>query len=311
MNTLAAWSAAEVRDRLASPHGLRLQTGPFSFAIRSPVREVADGLALHYRHHPVGEDPQASGFSDFHLAIGRPWGLRRFWRPQVEFRLDGQRPFEPLPGHQGYALLEWGLNWTISSHAHRFVILHAAVLARGDRALLMPAPSGSGKSTLCAALSLRGWRLLSDELALLDPVDGRLHGLARPVSLKNASIEAIRRFEPGAPIGPSVADTAKGRVAYLSPPADAVAQVRHPVRAAWVVLPRYQPGAPTEHRMLSRAEGFMELQRQTFNYDLHGLVAFKALGDAVAGCRVEALRYRDLDEAVAVCETLARPAGSA
>jgi hypothetical protein len=43
------------------------------------------------------------------------------------------------------------------------------VLERGGRALLLPAPSGSGKSTLCAGLAFNGWRLLSDELALLDP----------------------------------------------------------------------------------------------------------------------------------------------
>lgn len=306
MKPLSSCSPSEIRGQLVSPKGLRLQTGPFTFSIRSPLPEVAEGLALHYRHHPIGDEDHAPGFSDFHLHIGRPRGLRRFWRPQVEFRLDGQRPFQPLPGHQGFALLEWGLNWTISAHAHRFVILHAAVLARGDQGLVMPAPSGSGKSTLCAALSLRGWRLLSDELALLDPRNGRLHGLARPVSLKNGSIEAIRRFEPGAPIGPVVADTAKGQVAHLSPDAGSVAQVQRTVQPAWVLLPRYEAGAATHLESISPAEAFMELQRQTFNYDLHGRVAFQALGDAVAGCRVHALRYSHLAEAVETCEVLAR-----
>ena len=100
------------------------------------------------------------------------------------------------------------MNWCISAHAHQFLILHAAVLERGGVALIMPAPPGSGKSTLCAALALSGWRLLSDELALIDPGSGRVWPLCRPVSLKNRSIEVIRHFAPEAVFGPVAEGTA-------------------------------------------------------------------------------------------------------
>ena len=62
--------------------------------------------------------------------------------------------------------------------------------------MLLPAPPGAGKSTLCAGLVHRGWRLLSDELALVDMETGLVRGMARPVNLKNKSIEVIRDFAP-------------------------------------------------------------------------------------------------------------------
>lgn len=40
--------------------------------------------------------------------------------------------------------------------------------------------TGAGKSTLCAALCADGWRLLSDEMALIEPDTGRLRGMGRP-----------------------------------------------------------------------------------------------------------------------------------
>ena len=58
---------------------------------------------------------------------------------------------------------------------------------------------GSGKSTLAAGLVYRGgWRLLSDELALLSLGDGAVSALPKPISLKNESIAIMKRFAPGA-----------------------------------------------------------------------------------------------------------------
>ena len=69
--------------------------------------------------------------------------------------------------------------------------MHAAVFERDSSAVVLPGPSGVGKSTLCAALVARGWRLLSDEVAMIRPQDGLLQPYPRPISLKNESIEMI------------------------------------------------------------------------------------------------------------------------
>jgi hypothetical protein len=294
----------ELRQRLAN-RGLRVRVGLFVYSIRSPLPEIEAGIGLHYPWHTLEDD---DAFVDFHVKVDRSKGLRRWLRPQVHFRFDGNPPFNPLPGNQAFPLLEWGLNWCVSAHAHRWIILHSAVLERDGRCLLLPAPSGAGKSTLTAALMLRGWRLFSDELALIDPGSGRLQPLPRPVSLKNQSIEIIRSFDSGAVIGKVVPDTLKGSVAHVRPMREHVMQHMVDARPGWIVVPEYLPGAPARLEPLSKAQALMLLAKNAFNYNIHGRAGFRALADVVDRSQCLAFSYSQLDDAVAVFERLARPA---
>ena len=269
--------------------------------IRSPLPEIARGIGLLYTAHPLAAD---DGFADFHVAILRPGGLRRWVKPQVVFRFDGRPPFLPLPGDQAFPILEWGLHWCVSAHCHQDLIVHAAVLERNGGALLLPAPPGAGKSTLCAALVHRGWRLLSDELALFELASGAVVPLARPVSLKNASIEVIRRFAPRAVLGETVHDTLKGSVAHMRPPAEAVRRAAEPAAPRWIVMPRYEAGAPTTLARLPRGRAFMQLADSAFNYHVHGRTGFTLLADAVAACGCYEFVYGDLEEATRVFDRL-------
>ncbi len=283
--TLARWLA---QGRLG------LRTGPFTFRIASKEAIVADNLRLLYAHHLVIDSPP---FADFHVSLERPASPRRWLRPQVDFRLDGYSPFLSLPAPQAFALFEWGMNWCIASHAHQYLLLHAAVLARGDDAALLPAPPGAGKSTLCAYLAHRGWRLLSDELALIDPANGLVHGLARPVNLKNAAIDVIRDTLPEAVLNTPVPDTKKGTVAHLAPPASAVAEVDRPARLQWIVTPRYLAGSALHPARIPRPEAMAMLIDNAFNYDVLGATAFTALADLISRAPAIDLCYERFEEA--------------
>lgn len=288
--------------RVLSSTGLRLRTGPVVTQIRSALPAVQAGIALHYANHPVVDDDD---FADFHVSVDRPGGLRRWIKPQVLFSFDGDSPFTPLPGDQGLPMLEWGLNWCVSSQSHQYLTIHAAVVERGGRAMILPAPPGSGKSTLCAGLVFRGWRLLSDELALIDPHSGHLHGLARPISLKNASVDVFRDFAPQARFGPTVHETTKGSVAHVQPPRDSVLQVDRPALPGWVVLPRYMAGAPASLQALPRAEAFMQLVDNAFNYHVHGAQGFKILAALIDRSDCYRFTYSRLEEAATVFASLA------
>lgn len=304
---LAELAASQLRTRLAGP-GLVLGTGPFTFRIQSTIASVADGLCVLYGEAPVHP---TDAFADYGVLIAPGAGLRRWLRPQARFLFDGAAVFEPLPLDHAYPLLEWAMNWCISSHAHQYLMLHAAVLARGDRALLLPAPPGSGKSTLCAALMHSGWRLLSDELALLSPEHGWVTPLGRPVSLKNASIDVMRRFAAQAVFNRVSHGTQKGSVAHMRVPADQLARLHEPARIDWVVFPRYEAGAPTTLAPRSRAASVVELARNAFNYTLHGARGFDTLADVVARAACLDFRYSRLDEAMACFDQLATGAGGA
>lgn len=293
---VADLSSRALRQQLHGT-GLRLRTGPVVTTIRSRLDAVVAGLALHYQHHLV-EGPGT--FADFNISVERPYNLRRWISPQVLFKFDDASTFAPLPGDQGFPMLEWGLNWCISSHCHQYLIVHAAVLERGGRAVILPAPSGSGKSTLCAALAFNGWRLLSDELALLDPASGRVIPVPRPISLKNESIELIRSFAPLAIFGPIVRETIKGSVVHVRPPQDAVSREGERAIPAWVVAPRFSPGVEARLESMPKARTFMALVESSFNYNVHGRNGFRTLAGLVDKTDCYRFSYSRLEDAVRI-----------
>jgi HprK-related kinase A len=264
---------------------------------------VRSGIALHYAAHALANDDE---FADFHTAVLPPRGLRRWIRPTTAFHFESAPPFKPLPATQAYPLLEWGLNWCVATQCHQYLIIHAAVVERGDRALVLPAPPGSGKSTLCAGLVARGWRLLSDELALIDPETLEVVPLPRPISLKNNAIGVIEAFWSGAPMSPAVDDTLKGSVAHVQPPATSVRLSSRNARPGWVVLPRYDAGMATTLSPLSKGSAFMQLVDSAFNYSVHGRGGFDTLAEFVSASECFEFRYGgDLDEATQRFDALA------
>jgi len=203
-------------------------------------------------------------------------------------------------------VFEWGLNWCVSQHCHNYLIVHAAVVERSGYAAIFPAPPGSGKSTLCAALVNRGWRLLSDELTLIDLDDSTLTPLPRPVSLKNQSIEVIGRFAPDAVLSRPVADTLKGTVAHMKPPLEAVRREADRARPGWIIFPRYEAGSATKLGALPKSDTFMKLADNCFNYSLLGTRGFDALVEVVDSSDCFEFCYSDLDEAILAFDALAK-----
>lgn len=286
---------------------LLLQVRPFVVRLHSDVDSLALELSRLYADFQILPPTE---FADFHVAVTREPGLRRWIKPLVRFFFDGQPSFIPLPAHQALAMLEWGLNWCVAAHCHQYLVIHAAVVEKNGRVAVLPAPPGSGKSTLCAGLVLRGWRLLSDELALYDMETGQIQGMARPVNLKNASIDVIEHWEPTVVMSTRVPDTTKGTVALMRPPAGSVALAGQPVRADWIILPRYEREAAPRLEARSRTETFRLLAEQSFNYDLLGRRGFEAVGRLVGGCACYSFTYSRLDDAMQVFEELAGEAAA-
>jgi HprK-related kinase A len=296
---LGALSADELAGRLAQ--GLVLRTGAFGFKVQSREPSVAKGLGFLYADFPLGN---AQDFADFHIEVAPVPGVRRWFRPQINFWLDGYSPFKPLPADHAFALLEWGMNWCLAGQAHHYLMFHAAVLERNGVSIILPGEPGAGKSTLTAALMLSGWRLLSDELTLVDRDDGLIVGLGRPVSLKNASIDVIRAFDAKAQIGASAFDTHKGTVAHLRPSALSVAEVARKGRAAHIVFPRWQPLAPTQLTPRAKADTFQVLATHSFNYATLGRLGFEMNAALIDACDCWDFRYSKLDEALRAFEGL-------
>lgn len=293
---LGELTARELGERLGG-EGIGLRWGPFVSQIRAELPELAEPIHRLYADFTLYEEE----FHDFRVHIRQRGGLI----PQAEFVLDEWHALPRFPRSLALGMLEWGLNWCVYSTVHRYLIIHAAVVALGDRALLLSGPPGAGKSTLCAALVVRGWRLLSDELAVVDPVSLEIWPLARPICLKEDSIRLIREDAPAAVFGPAIPGTAKGTVAHMRPPAESVRRSGEPARAAWVLLPRYDPRAVTELESVSPARGLIQLADNAFNYHVLGESAFDALARLVGGCRIARLPHSSLAAALDQVDRLA------
>jgi HprK-related kinase A len=285
-------------EALSGP-GLWIDFGAASVRVQGDSSCLATQLQAVYADFPfVTHAPWA----DLHVQIRRATGARRWIRPQVVLRSDGRQPFEPFPAGSPLPLFEWGCNWMIGRRLNDLLLLHAGAVERNGFALLLPAMPGSGKSTLTAALSLRGWRLLSDEFGAYDPQAGVFRSILKPVALKNQSIDVIRRFEPEAVFGPEFPNTRKGTVSHLAATRDSVERRREAARPGAFVLPKWEAGSKTRWEPLAENVLFPALAFNAFNYSVLGAVGFQAVVQLVRQCPAWQLTYGDLDDALATID---------
>jgi hypothetical protein len=300
-------SLPELEARLESP-GIYFQAGAFVIHVQTRIPAVAEAMARVYADYPILAQ---TDFADFHVGLVRPATPRRWFKPQVLFRFDDKCPFKPLPLEQAFPMFEWGLNWCVASLAHRYLIIHAAVVEKEGFAAVLPAPPGSGKSTLCAALVNRGWRLLSDELALIRADDGKIVPFPRPVSLKNESIDIIGDYVSDGVLSRKILDTTKGTVAHLKPPVDSVVRANEVAQPAWVIFPRYEPGSAARLSSLPRSRTFMRVAENAFNYSSLGGRGFDTLAKLIDASLCYDFTYSVLDEAIETFSALNRTAAAA
>jgi hypothetical protein len=303
---ISALSQGELAHRLKR-EGIAVRIGPYTIKVRTSVPFVVEGLHRLYADYPLEEN---AGFSDYHVTLAPPTGLRRWIRPKVDFFFDCYRPFKLLPMQQAFPFFEWGVNWCIAGNSNQYLIIHAATLEKDGRSVILPGAPGSGKSTLCAALACRGWRLLTDELTLIPLHSTAVVPVPRPVGLKNESIEVIRNFEPGAVIGRSTHDTSKGTVAHMQAPLDSILRSNECATPAWIIFPKYRAGAKLRLTPESKGKAFMQMAKHAFNYNVLGEAGFKSLANVIDVCDSYSFSYANLDEAIEIFDGLELPTSS-
>jgi HprK-related kinase A len=280
--------------------GVRIHVGPYVYSIQSPLPLIQQGLEVLYGDfHLAGQ----TGFADFHVAL-RPANRVQQLRRKIDFYLDGQTPFSRIEARHAFAFLEWGMNWCVSVCANEYLKLHSAVLAKDGIAMIMPGLPGAGKSTLCAALALRGWRVLSDEHALVELDSADIVPLYRPVSLKNESIQVMNDFADEITFGPRTEETHKGVVVHMKADHHPASHEASSIPARLMLFPEYKAGSPLMIKPRTRAESFMFAAHHSFNYSLLSKLGFSTLTRLMDSVECFDLRYSNLDEAMDAVEQL-------
>jgi hypothetical protein len=144
------------------------------------------------------------------------------------------------------AMVDSYVHNTVALHAPEHVFIQGAVVADGDRALVMPAKPLTGRTTLARALVEAGLEYVSDEYVVLDE-DGRVHPYARPLN--------------GA--------------APVVPPG--------PLTVGAVVVTSYWPDAKWEPIRRSHGEGLLALMSHAVGGQERPDLTLRAIRNAIAG----------------------------
>jgi HprK-related kinase A len=283
-------SSNDVSQKLISGD-IVLDLGVATFKVQSKLVDVQKVFCELYSDYSLLESGTPS---DFQVSVSLPNTLRRWYKPQINFSLDDFSPFLPLPRSQAYPLLEWGMNWCMAAHRHNFLLIHGAILEKNGDAIIFPAPPGSGKSTLCAFLANTGWRLLSDEMTVIDLKTGLAHPFVRPICLKNNSISLVKKWFPQVVVSNIARDTAKGDVAHVKPPTQSVLDIKTPARIKAVVLPHYTADKDLEVYALTKCEAYQALSSNAFNEGILGVHGFNALTRLVEQVDTVEIYHNDL-----------------
>jgi hypothetical protein len=207
-------------------------------------------------------------------------------------------------GGELLATLEWAIaSVAVEVLGEGYLLLHAAVLARDDRAILFPGGSGSGKSTLAAGLSAAGFRLGSDEVAVIDPLSLDVLPFVRGICVKEGSRNPLASAYPSVLTDAPHYRFGGEEVWYLCPPTETWLPAPTPISS--IVVPRYVQGAETRLEPLSRSAALQILLQQSFSVPKHGSFGIGTLTDLLQDVECYRLTFSSLDEATRLIDGLA------
>ncbi len=280
--------------------------GPFKYRIETPIPSVMDAVERMYADYPKLSD---ADWSDFHIRVVPERGMKSWFHSNARLFLDNFEPFGVFQQNQAGAMLEWGMNWCIWLNLFHWIVFHAAMLEKKGRGLILAAESGDGKSTLAAALAFSGWRLLSDELTLIDPDDtvnlgknalsvARMVPIPRPVCLKNSSIDVIKEFLPDVTFSRTYPETNKGRITHVKPLKSAVERMMERPIPQWIVFPKYVPGSTPKWTPWEKAEAMIQFGGHGRGYSMLGRKGFETVANIVQNCECWKFEYSRLEDAV-------------
>ncbi len=180
--------------------------------------------------------------------------------------------------------------------------IHASCVARDGRGVLLCGESGAGKSCLAYACARRGWSFITDESTALvrDSQDRIALGKPRQMHFRDTAAEIIPELQ-----GRLAMRNAVGKISIEVHTADLPGiRTAFQCKVAAVVFLNRQAGGPARLVRLSGEDAFSRLEPglPLFQEPLHEKNR-AALRYLVAAGAFE-LRYRDLEEAAALLESL-------
>ena len=188
--------------------------------------------------------------------------------------------------------------WVKAVNSYDYLMnLHAGVVGRDGRCILLPAEAGSGKSSLTAALMHSGLGYYSDEVALIEPDSFQVPPVPLAICVKSTGWNVMLGMFPElTSLRTHIRDDDK-TVRYCAPPSGSVQ--KQPAKVSHIFFPRYAKDSVTALTPLRHSEAVTRLlgqcqaaPRRLSRDDVRDIVRWISTIDCYA------LSFSSLEEAV-------------
>ncbi|WP_291423390.1 hypothetical protein [Deinococcus sp.] len=163
----------------------------------APSAQAAVGLHSGRRSIELrgGVPPLPAGASCASLTlmdsrVEAAWNESRLWLDDLYTEV-GQHSSRLLVGKGGASAAAWALALTEVQRAGGWLPLHAAVVARGEKAVAITGVSGAGKSTATLRLLGLGLRVICEDRAFWHAASGEVRGLDRWLRAFDDSVDTF------------------------------------------------------------------------------------------------------------------------
>ena len=281
--------------------------GEVRVALRSDRPDVLEEFASLYSPTAAPSDEVTSDCDVIHMEVRQHrslLGMRRFevLGDNVSVKTVRSRR-ELLP------YLEWGINYRLIARPSRYLLIHAASLARNGQGYIFCGASGAGKSTLAAALIARGWTYRCDEFALIDRQTLRMHAFPKALCIKAGSFPLMAKLNLPLRRDRCYVKALKGRVGYVNPPSASQPGGDTSVPVKHVFFPMFRGGTQPRLFDVSPAKATMILAGQALNRSTVGPQTIPLLSRVVSDAPCYGLESGTLESTCEMIESATAPAG--
>ena len=243
------------------------------FSIRTNSVEVYKGARRFFEHFPP-----AAGSADERSLILRVQSDGWLY----DFPLAGEHHIRTGDLPYIFVLLDAHVLNHFRSSSTQHWVMHAGMVARAGKGILLPGGTTHGKSTLTAMLVHEGLDYLGDEHVILDR-EGSLavRGFPRPIVLREDSYEKIREIVPALePVVPPLLIEGKGDF-YIDPENLRPGSVAEQAELLYIVFPHYAPDESPALVPISKADAMVQLLRGFLHFKHFRAAAIEGLSNIV------------------------------
>jgi len=218
--------------------------------------------------------------------------------------INGENVHVSLTSERIYPFVQDWMRVTAYQRLFYLLTIHAAVLYKENKCILLPGASGAGKSTLTAALLVKGYQLLSDETAVVDLNDLGLYQVPMPIGLKEGSWSLLQKIYPTIDELPIHHRFDMKPVRYLIPPSSQ-SRVQQKMAATHIIFPQVIAEGRGQLEPLTPLAALAKLDNSGYQVqDVLGASKAEAILNWLTGLDAYQVKYNHFNQAVEAIERL-------